>query len=116
MPALPHSPPCVKGEQALFPCLPHSLPTNLLLRKIFAGALYKREVAAHRADGRSHLIIGAFLRELSHHAAYAADETEGVIAGLSPPSSKNKGAAARKSRGAPLHSFKDHFMNATNAR
>ena len=29
---------------SLFPCLPHSLPTNLLLRKIFAGALYKREV------------------------------------------------------------------------
>ena len=36
---------------SLFPCLPHSLPTNLLLRKIFAGALYKREVPRARKAG-----------------------------------------------------------------
>ena len=48
--------PCLprRRKAPSFPWLPHSLPANLLLRKIFVGALYKREVP--RRGGRSHRV------------------------------------------------------------
>ena len=50
----------------------HNLRSNYSLASLSEGGVCE-------ADGRSHHILGALLRELAHHSANADDETEGVL-------------------------------------